>query len=251
VGKTNLSLNLARDLRARYPRVTLVDLDIVNPYFRSSESLDFLVEKDVALLGPVRAIQGSNLDTPSLAPGIDNALRAAGEQHAVIVDVGGDPDGARALGRFATMLDAMGQRDGRALLAQGQPPRPPAPSHPAFPYQMLYVVNQNRPAAADVAGNLGLLLEIEQASKLELRGIIGNTHLKQETTVEGIVASVPDLLALAAKVKLPLVAVTAPRDLASAVQQMLATTGETQDIPVYPVDILVTTPWEQKPLTSP
>ena len=37
VGKTNFSVNLAIDLAAEGNHVTLVDLDIVNPYFRASE----------------------------------------------------------------------------------------------------------------------------------------------------------------------------------------------------------------------
>ena len=36
-GKTELSLNLASQLAAGGKSVTLVDLDIVNPYFRSAE----------------------------------------------------------------------------------------------------------------------------------------------------------------------------------------------------------------------
>ena len=36
-GKTEISLNLALKLARRGEKVTLVDLDIVNPYFRSSE----------------------------------------------------------------------------------------------------------------------------------------------------------------------------------------------------------------------
>ena len=36
-GKTNLSVNLAMSLRAAGEEVTLVDLDIVNPYFRSAD----------------------------------------------------------------------------------------------------------------------------------------------------------------------------------------------------------------------
>ena len=35
-GKTNLTLNLALEAAAAGERVTVADLDIVNPYFRSS-----------------------------------------------------------------------------------------------------------------------------------------------------------------------------------------------------------------------
>ena len=37
VGKTNFSLNVAMDLAAAGKDVCLVDLDVVNPYFRSSD----------------------------------------------------------------------------------------------------------------------------------------------------------------------------------------------------------------------
>ncbi|MBR4225675.1 MAG: hypothetical protein IKM91_09140 [Candidatus Methanomethylophilaceae archaeon] len=36
-GKTNLSINLAADCARRGEDVTLIDLDVVNPYFRSAD----------------------------------------------------------------------------------------------------------------------------------------------------------------------------------------------------------------------
>ena len=41
-GKTNVSVNMALDLAAKGEKVTVVDLDIVNPYFRTA---DFKVRK--------------------------------------------------------------------------------------------------------------------------------------------------------------------------------------------------------------
>ena len=41
-GKTNIAVNYALDLRAMGLEVTLADLDIVNPYFRSKDSTDEL-----------------------------------------------------------------------------------------------------------------------------------------------------------------------------------------------------------------
>ena len=52
-GKTNLTLNLALEAAAAGERVTVADLDIVNPYFRSSEYGGLLEEQGVRLIAPV------------------------------------------------------------------------------------------------------------------------------------------------------------------------------------------------------
>lgn len=211
VGKTNFALNVVRDVRAEIERVTLIDLDIVNPYFRSTDNRAFVEQHDIELLGPVYG--ASNLDTPSLSPGIDAAIQVAGETHAVLIDVGGDPEGARALGRYSARIAAR-------------------------PHRVVYVANFNRPETATVAENSALLLKIEESSKLKVTDIVGNTHLKEFTTAEDIVASVVPLRALAHATGLPLRAVTAPRALAAEVAALLG------DVAVYPVDLIVGTPWE-------
>jgi hypothetical protein len=242
VGKTNFSLNIARDLSASLPRVTLVDLDIVNPYFRSTDNRAFLDSCGVELLGPVHG--ASNLDTPSLSPGIDEAIRTAGAKRAVLIDVGGDPDGARALGRFS------------AIIAER-------------PHRVVFVVNLHRPETASVAENIELLRGIERASGLAVTEIFGNTHLKEYTTAANLIDAVASTRAIADSVDLPLIGVTAPRALAAEiVSPPLAdapSLGGTQDqgrsrqspnpsfadatsqlggTPVYPVDLIVNLPWE-------
>ena len=64
VGKTNFSLNLALAAQERGQEVTLMDVDIVNPYFRSSDYTDFLESRGIRIVAPVFA--QSMLDTPSL-----------------------------------------------------------------------------------------------------------------------------------------------------------------------------------------
>ena len=71
-GKTNLSVNLAMSLRAAGEEVTLVDLDIVNPYFRSADFETLAEENGIRLIAPVYA--RSNLDIPALDGRLDAEL---------------------------------------------------------------------------------------------------------------------------------------------------------------------------------
>ncbi len=218
VGKTNLSLNAVRDLRALMNRVTLIDLDIVNPYFRSTDSKDFLDEHDIRVFGPVYA--RSTLDTPSLAPGIDEAIIDASPNHAVLIDVGGDPDGARALGRYSAKIDAR-------------------------PHRLIYVVNVHRPDMTTVAENIDLIRSIEETSGLKVTHVLGNTHLKEFSTAADIAGAFKTTLAIAESAGIEFVGITAPRELADEVKTHIAKANPmpAKQTPVYPVDQIVVTPW--------
>ena len=100
-GKTNFSLNLAIDMaKEKNKRITLVDLDIVNPYFRSSDYRELLENSGVHVIAPKYA--GTNLDTPALSAEIDSVF--CDENTQVIFDVGGDDAGAFALGRYSDKI---------------------------------------------------------------------------------------------------------------------------------------------------
>ncbi len=99
-GKTELALHLALQAASApgedAERVTLVDLDIVNPYFRSAEKKDMLQQAGVRLLMPTFAL--TTVDIPALPPEIQSVFESRARQ--VIFDVGGDDTGAAALGRY-------------------------------------------------------------------------------------------------------------------------------------------------------
>jgi CO dehydrogenase nickel-insertion accessory protein CooC1 len=135
VGKTNLSINLALDCAEQGQRVTLIDMDVVNPYFRSSDYSDVLTARGVRVLGPNFA--NSNLDTPSLPAAIGDAI-SEGEK--VIVDVGGDDAGATALGVY------------RKHLGEADP-------------DVLYVVNRYRSQTTVPEEAVQILSEIEKAAQ--------------------------------------------------------------------------------------
>ena len=213
VGKTNLTLNLALDLAREGLDVRVVDLDIVNPYFRSSEYAEMLAAEGIGLVAPVMA--RSSLDTPSLSPAVDGTLEWARVEpgRIVLVDVGGDDAGATALGRYTSLVEA-------------------------GPYAMLYVVNALRNLTQDPAEAVRVLREIEEASRLRATAVVNNSHLKLETELSTIESSAAFGRAVADALELPLVAQTAPDWCVGGLES--AASAENG----YSVRMLVKTPWE-------
>jgi hypothetical protein len=183
-GKTNFALNLAFKEVEKFGTLTLADLDIVNPYYRSSDYFEELQEKGVHCIAPVYA--NTNVDLPSLPAG----MYAVFEPNAgrVIIDVGGDDEGAKALGRFHLLLE---NRD----------------------YEMLYVINRSRHQGTcdeRVTESLEIMREIEVASRCKVTGVINNTHMQNETTNELIVEGISFAEAFCKESGLPLIYTAVP-----------------------------------------
>ncbi|WP_418970755.1 ParA family protein [Adlercreutzia sp.] len=220
VGKTNFSLNLALDAAAAGYRVTLADMDVVNPYFRSNEYRDLLEAAGVRLIAPVFGHVGTSLDVPSvtgeLAVTAAEAYRDETGRTVVIVDAGGDDVGATALARFA-------------------------PALAAGPYAMLYVVNAFRNLTQAPADAVAVLREIEAKSHLAATAVVGNSHLQAETTLGHIAESVPYAQAVASAAGLPVACITAP---IQAIRQENTGSTALADIPNgYAVEVYVKPPW--------
>ena len=205
-GKTNLSINLALDCARHGEDVTLVDLDVVNPYFRSADYADVLTENGVRVVGPNFA--NTNLDTPSLPAAVRSTIA---EGSRVIVDVGGDDAGATALGVYCRTL------------AEAEP-------------DVVYVVNRYRSMTTHADEAVQILAEIEAMSHLKATCVANNSHLKRETTEATILDSMGFAEEVASATGLPLRFTTAPRGLDFS---------QLNKIPdIYPVDVLVRAPWE-------
>ena len=222
VGKTNLTLNVALDAAATGRAVTVIDLDVVNPFFRSSDYRALLDERGIRLVAPVFA--GTNVDGPSLSgaiePAIDGAQRAwrdGDERPLTVIDVGGDDVGATALGRFA-------------------------PAIARAPYALLYVVNRCRNLTQQPAEAVSVLREIEAKARLRATAVVNNTHLKQDTDEGTIALGVPFARAVADELGLPLACTTVPARLADRESALTGPNGDPQTL--YPVQVYVRTPWE-------
>lgn len=206
-GKTNLALNLALDWQSRGERVTVVDLDIVNPYFRTADYTQLLQNKGIKVISPATA--GTTVDAPALTAEILTVFDKTDEQ--IFIDVGGDDAGAFALGRYA-----------KRIYAQGD-------------CEMLFVINRFRKLIATPGEAVELLREVECASGIRATGIVNNSHLAGLTTAADILSSLPYAQQTAHLAGLPLVMTTAPKWL----EHELA--GRVLNL--YPVDIIVKLPW--------
>lgn len=205
-GKTNFSLNLAMNYRAAGRKVVLADLDIVNPYFRSSDFGNVAAAHGIELVASDYA--GSSLDIPALTGRLDAKL---GGDATLIIDVGGDAAGAMALGRYATRIQGAG-------------------------YSMVYVVSAYRYLVRQPEESVALLREIEAVSRLRATHIVNNSNLGTETTAGDILASIPYAQTVAELTGLPLACTVAKRELVAGL-------GELQNM--YPAQIYVTAPWNE------
>jgi cellulose biosynthesis protein BcsQ len=209
-GKTNLSINLAIDCAKAGNTVTLVDLDLVNPYFRSSEYGDILQKNQVKLIAPVYA--NTTLDLPML-PAELNSIFTNSDDH-IILDVGGDDVGSTVLGTIS----------GKIREAE---------------YDMLYVVNRYRALTTTAEEAVELLKEIEAASRLKATAVVNNSHLKNLTTAQDILNSAEFAQNAAEMLNLPLLFTTAPKQIGS---QQIQTLSKIPNL--YPIEIYVRSPWE-------
>ena len=161
-GKTNIAVNYALHLKEKYEKVVITDLDIVNPYFRTADSLDELTKAGIKLISSEFA--NSNVDLPALPQDVYSILD---DRSAVaILDIGGDDRGAYALGRYETAIRE--END----------------------YEMLFVFNMYRPLTPDAISAFEVMKEIEAAGKIKFTAIVNNSNLGALTTKEDVIASV-------------------------------------------------------------
>lgn len=183
-GKTNLAVNLAEQFSHDGEKVTAVDLDLVNPYFRTADFSQLFQESHVELVTPLYA--NTNLDIPAICFDLE---RIASGQERLIVDVGGDEDGAAALGRYALAFQEFQQQ-----------------------IDFLYVANRFRyPSGEDPAEEaLQMLEEIQNSSRMRATALVNNSNLGGRTTAEDILCCQTFGEELSRRSGLPLRASTAP-----------------------------------------
>ncbi|MBR0277066.1 MAG: hypothetical protein IJQ50_01215 [Clostridia bacterium] len=160
-GKTNIAVNWAKYLKKSGKSVSIVDLDIVNPYFRTKDSERDLKECGINLICSEYA--NTNLDIPALPKEIYGAV--ADKSTHLVMDIGGDDTGAVALGRYAPAITEENS------------------------YNMLYVANCYRPLSKTPEDTLEIMREIEISSSIPFTAIVNNSNLGIQTDIKTILDS--------------------------------------------------------------
>lgn len=154
-GKTELALNFAFKA-AETGRTELLDLDMVNTYFRLTERGNMTRMKEIRLVSPNYACSG--VETLSLPAEVASAF--AMDWDTVVFDVGGDAVGSTALGRYHQ--DFMELEEGSL--------------------EVLNVINTRRPLAGTVEKIVRLQEDMQRHSRLKITGMINNTNLATATS---------------------------------------------------------------------
>lgn len=184
-GKTNVAVNLAFYLKEQYNNVVVADLDIVNPYFRTKDSIDDFKARGIELICSEYA--NTNVDIPALPA---NMYRLTADKDiTAVIDVGGDDRGAYALGRLVPEIKAENNFD------------------------MLMVINGYRPLTPDAQSTIEVMREIEEACKLKFTGLVNNSNIGEETTAEDIIKSIGYANEVSQASGLPIVMTSVKREL--------------------------------------
>ncbi len=156
-GKTEFALNYAIKLKENNDDVAIGDIDVVNLYFRSRDKRELFEQAGIKIIS---AHQGyERADSPALSAEIVGYIN--NENVHLVLDVGGDANGATVLGSLSSHLKNK-------------------------EYEAYLVVNTNRPFTKNVDEIIELHHMLEEKSRIKITGLINNTNLQEHTTEEVI-----------------------------------------------------------------
>lgn len=206
-GKTEISINYAIKLAKEGKKVAIVDLDIVNPYFCTRGIKKELEEYDIRVIAADPNL--SNAELMVVPPEVLSVFND--KSYEVIMDIGGDDQGAVVLGQYNRYLREE-------------------------PYDMYFVINNNRPLTSNNDDTQDYMRVIQAASRLKVTHLISNTNMSYETAVEDIIRGDKTVNELSEKLNIPHKYTVCRRDLIDEVKGKVQ--GE-----LLPIDIYMKPPW--------
>jgi len=209
-GKTEVAVNFAFALKAMGKKVAIVDLDIVNPFFRTSDMKSKFEEEGIKAILPIFA--NTNVDVPALPAEINVVFEQ--KSYEGVIDVGGDDLGARALSRYRRQIEEE-------------------------EYNLYMVINTLRPMTETTEKILIMLDEIQNTSNLKVTGFVNNTNLLMETVVSQILEGQKIIEEASRISNIPIAFISCLDALAEDVKKSI-------DINVFPLNKKILLPWQQE-----
>lgn len=209
-GKTEVAINYSVYYRKNYSQVAIVDLDIVNPYFRTREVRDTLNLKGIKVIAPEGKM--AYADLPLISPEIKGLIQNS--NYYLILDVGGDDIGSVILGNFEHFIKELD-------------------------YEMLLVVNSYRPFTQNLSQIMQMAQEIENSSRLKITGIVSNPNLSTQTDEEVIRQGHTLIRQAAQKLNLPVRFICIDKRFSQKIK------SEDFDEPIFYIERFMHLPWNQ------
>lgn len=201
-GKTEISINYALNLARQGRKVSLVDIDIVNPYFCIRDMKDELEREGIRVISANPDF--SNAELMVVPPEVISVFNDKSSE--VVIDVGGDDMGAVVLGQYNKFFNEE-------------------------PYDMYFVINNNRPLTQDSEGTEEYMKSIEKASRLKVSYLVSNTNLSYETTEEHILKGDIEVYELSKKLNIPYKYTVCRKDLIDSIKDKIH--AEPMGIDIY------------------
>ena len=178
-GKSEIAVNISLAQRKALPerKLLIADMDIVNPFYRSSDCASVLKEAGVRLVTPMYA--GSNVDAPVLPP--DMYVIFDDESYQGVFDIGGEDMGALVLGSLKKRIE---NTDAVIYMA----------------------VNSLRPFTSDAEQIAIMTNELAAAAGFKVDGYLNNTNLLEETTAAMVAEGESKILEAGKLTGIPLIA---------------------------------------------
>ena len=208
-GKSEVSINYAIKLANEGKKVTIIDMDNDNPYFRTADAKRVLCEHNIELIASEFA--NSNLDMPTVPQEVKKVF--CDTSKTIIFDVGGDDDGAYILGQFNSYFMQE-------------------------PYKMTFVVSTKRPLTSNADELYDMAVRIEYASRLKFSDIANNTNIGAMTTEDTLLSDYNEIKKLSQLLNIP---VTMQCGTPKALQKLPPELKKDE----FPMNIYIKMPWEQ------
>lgn len=216
-GKTEVAVNLAlslvrsAELVKDERSVAIADLDLVNPYFRCREAFEPLEQAGIRVVMPQGGHQFADL--PILLPQVKGLLQD--EKTVSVVDVGGDEVGSRVLAGLSPAF---------------------APQRHHF----LFVINGSRPFNDTPERCLTTIRRVEAAARIQVTGLVSNTHMIDETTPAMVLQGIQLAEAVAAGLGVEVTLVAAMEDVVAELQ------CDAIPYPMLTMGRLMVPPWRRR-----